>query len=964
MPDADVYLSAEYGEYTASNDASLSSIIVYDGIGDVIAHSEITNDNTEYIVTVPYQTETIRLLAIPKDIQAVPELEGETGFLEDIRLDEGPNLFTITVRASDNSGSKTYRLTVKRSPDLSLSELKILGQSSESGEEYVKALDADKLTQSAAVTETEIKLTAAPNNQEATVSGDIDGFFNVPSNGTFTTKTVTVSVVLNGEEYRQEYKVNLIYSASGEIPPTAMRTVTLRYGYGENAVYGTAIKVPFGLNGGDNGLTEDLAEAGNNITRPHYSFDGWYESMTGGTEFDSGLPVTENKTLYARWRPVEYSLTFDYNYPSGGPNPETPPEPETLAGNCETEVYAPEVPVLAHYDFDGWYTAEGLKYTFPTTLTENKTVYARWEGEEYDITFNAGDGANPQTQTVKVKYPAQASQPEFTPVKNNYGFLRWVKNGVPFAPYIPTGDDTFTAEWQEGVVTLTLYSGYNGGYGGMDRKTINAAYSAPLSITAEDIPERPHYNFKGWYEGGTAYGGVDGIYTFSSYTGTPASLTAAWDAETYTLHLNYNGGESGPASIESAYGNITLPSPTRTGYDFAGWYENSNFTGTMYNGGAVISGYAGTPANLYAKWSIKSYNVKYYKNYNANDNTTYSTTTAEYGSTVAISASAPETRAGNVFKGWYTARSGGSKLSGNQTITANTDFYAQWLSYSDIAILPNASGGEVKYLRTDAGFDEVRTFAAAGNYNFTMASGYTPAGTVLVVAGGGGGGGGSYNDAAGGGGGGGILVNYNASITSAAVVVGEGGSGGQPRNRGSTGGDSAFGSVTAKGGGGGGAGGGGTSDSSSGGNGGSGGGGGAGGANIIGAKGSAIQASYKPAGYTAYGNDGGKSSTGASGAGGGGAGGKGTDGSGDSDYMSGGSELSFNINGSAVSYSPGGRSGDCATSIVYKGSDASAVGGGGNGGDGDSVSQTGGGGGGKGYRGIVIVRFPYKYLGN
>ena len=79
-------------------------------------------------------------------------------------------------------------------------------------------------------------------------------------------------------------------------------------------------------------------------------------------------------------------------------------------------------------------------------------------------------------------------------------------------------------------------------------------------------------------EEGTTVTTYEPYYISSSTKVTTArnhTLTAGWTANTYTLTFNPNGGSVSTASkivtYDSAYGD--LPTPTRTGYTFNGWYN-------------------------------------------------------------------------------------------------------------------------------------------------------------------------------------------------------------------------------------------------------------------------------------------------------------------------------------------------------------------------------------------------------
>ena len=112
-------------------------------------------------------------------------------------------------------------------------------------------------------------------------------------------------------------------------------------------------------------------------------------------------------------------------------------------------------------------------------------------------------------------------------------------------------------------------------------------------------PTKEGYEFLGWYVGETKVEKVNGELV----------LTAKWQeivvAPTkYNLVLNLNSGvlENIPTEYEVATG-LVLPTPTREGYDFLGWFDNAELTGE-----AVTEIAAGSEGNkeFYAKWAEKT----------------------------------------------------------------------------------------------------------------------------------------------------------------------------------------------------------------------------------------------------------------------------------------------------------------------------------------------------------------------
>jgi len=115
-------------------------------------------------------------------------------------------------------------------------------------------------------------------------------------------------------------------------------------------------------------------------------------------------------------------------------------------------------------------------------------------------------------------------------------------------------------------------------------------------------PKKTGYAFKGWYtkkSGGTKI-------TTTTKVKKKVTYYAQW-AKTYTLTFDANGGTVTPKSkkIGNKLSYGTLPTPTRSGYTFAGWY-------TAKTGGKQVS----TTTKMVAK-NVKVY-AQWKKETNAN----------------------------------------------------------------------------------------------------------------------------------------------------------------------------------------------------------------------------------------------------------------------------------------------------------------------------------------------------------
>lgn len=235
---------------------------------------------------------------------------------------------------------------------------------------------------------------------------------------------------------------------------------------------------------------------------------------------------------------------------------------------------------------------------------------------------------------------------------------------------VPTGSFSTTIKY-------TVSYDANGGNCG---QTTGYATSVSAAVTLP-TPTRSGYIFAGWYtaaSGGTRAGGAGESYTPSANI----TLYAQW-GKPCTVTYNANGGSCGTASEKYTGTALTLPTPTRDGYWFTGWYDAA--TGGKKIGDAGASYQATGDITLYAQWS-----PVYTVTYNANGGSV-TPASAEYKGT-ALTLPMP-TRDGYAFNGWYTAASGGTKVEGPYTPTANITLYAQWKDPITVTYDATTNGG-------------------------------------------------------------------------------------------------------------------------------------------------------------------------------------------------------------------------------------------------------------------------------
>jgi uncharacterized repeat protein (TIGR02543 family) len=484
----------------------------------------------------------------------------------------------------------------------------------------------------------------------------------------------------------------------------------------------SSVTVTYDKNGGGSSFTRTISYGStygkvDNPTRTGYNFAGWYTAKSGGTQVTETTKMTStaNHTLYAHWTAKSYTVSFNSQ---GG-----------TSVSSKTVYYDGTYgsltnPTKTGYTFAGWYTAAsgGSQVISSTkvTLTANQVLYAHWTANSYTVSFNSQGGSSVSSKTVTYgsKYGTLSS-----PTKTGYTFAGWYTaasggSQVSSSTTVSTASNhTVYAHWTANKYTVTYDK--NGGSG--DNYSRSIAYGSIYGKT--DNPTRTGYTFTGWYTAKS--GGSQVTESTLMSTANNHTLYARWVAKTYTITFISNGGTTVSSKVvtyDSTYGSLS--SPTKTGYTFAGWF-------TATSGGSKITSSTKVTitANqtLYAHWTANNITVTYDKNGGSGSNLTRS---IAYGSNYG-KVDDP-TRTGYTFKGWYTAKTGGSQITETTKMTSTTNhtLYARWTAKTFTISFSSQGGGAVsaKTVTYDSTYGALVTPNNAG-YDFagwyTAASGGT-----------------------------------------------------------------------------------------------------------------------------------------------------------------------------------------------------------------------------------------------
>ncbi len=195
--------------------------------------------------------------------------------------------------------------------------------------------------------------------------------------------------------------------------------------------------------------------------------------------------------------------------------------------------------------------------------------------------------------------------------------------------------------------------------------------------------------------GKSSYGDVYGINGVRP--AAHLSLTSIASFFSKTVTFNSNGGSS-CASIKVDAGSpyVTLPTPTKTGYTFAGWYKSSDLSGNAVSTSDIVT----TDHTLYAKWTAYTYYIEYNGNNATSGNMSVSTHTYDIAKALTTNT---YTRTGYSFLGWSTSSTATTATYTNgQSVTNLTStngglivLYAVWQVNPYTITIQASSGGSI-----------------------------------------------------------------------------------------------------------------------------------------------------------------------------------------------------------------------------------------------------------------------------
>ena len=442
---------------------------------------------------------------------------------------------------------------------------------------------------------------------------------NVPAGilPAFNPGTTTDSITIDRTNSDWDYYDGSNWSRFGVETPVAYNDGKTKYGYDFRIVtndgYQLASDLKVIYNGEDVTSTVDIMKA------------SWGAYVT----VDLGKAIGEN--------PTTHTVTFNSN---GG----TKIAPKEVVSGVK--IKAPSTPTKDKYLFRGWYedSTFSKEFDFNTPITSDMTLYAKWEAANSINEIRlAGDF---QYGTVPV-----GTLPSFNP--------RTTTDSITI--------DKTNSDWVKRTSTTSLWGGfagntpvaYNDGktyYGYSFAVDTNDGYQLASDLkviyNGDDVTTTANVSRYAW----GAYVDVD----LGKAIGTPV---------VYTITFNSNDGTSVAPQNVNAGEKLTepTPAPTREGFTFDGWYEDSTFS-TKFNFDTPIT----DNMTLYAKWTENKYTLTFDANGGSGTMAPIADLTGEYD----LPANEFIAPSGKQFKGWSLTADGA--IVTKVDMTENRTVYAIW----------------------------------------------------------------------------------------------------------------------------------------------------------------------------------------------------------------------------------------------------------------------------------------------
>ncbi|WP_303871687.1 InlB B-repeat-containing protein [Acetobacterium wieringae] len=451
---------------------------------------------------------------------------------------------------------------------------------------------------------------------------------------------------------------------------------------GDTTLYGkwdaTALTVTFDSQGGSvvGSISADynmMITSPSDPFKPGFTFKGWYQDAACNTVWTFASDrVQSDLTLFAKWDVNLYTVSFDS---LGGSD-----VPAQTAQN-ESVTPKPVDPIRSGYSFGGWFKEDACinPWDFGVdTVTRDTTLFALWTADEAAIEFVTNNGTDvPKMVGATDREILDTSMP--ITVRDGYTFNGWFASAdfsgdvvTALPDKYPMGTTIYYAKWTADPAFIEFVTN-----GGSDVATMTGVTDQAIAPTTMPATSRVGYTFSGWFAeadfSGTEVTALTGKYPIGTTT-----YHAKWTPNPAAIEFIVNGGSAVTnmtGVTDQVIADTTMPTTTRAGYTFSGWYQEPDFSGTKVT--ALPGQYPIGMTTYYAKWTPDPAHIEF----NVNGGSDVTTMTGVTDQVIAPTTMPTTSRAGYIFSGWYRE----SDFSGTE-VTAlpgqypigTTTYYAKW----------------------------------------------------------------------------------------------------------------------------------------------------------------------------------------------------------------------------------------------------------------------------------------------
>lgn len=398
---------------------------------------------------------------------------------------------------------------------------------------------------------------------------------------------------------------------------------------------------------------------------PGYTFEGWFE-RDAENSFDFTQNITSDVDLFAKWTKNTYTVNYVLNCSDECTNSNA--DEFTVDGMPLSDPEWNE-----KYRFLGWYADAEFKdekTSIPSGLTENISLYAKWDTVSYDITYRAGAYGTGLVAAEKKIHNEAYTLRDASYTRKGYLQSGWVsEEGLTYAfgdEYSANAPLIVYPTWSDPIVYSITYvcDGCVNDPSNRDNYTVE---TSTFSVKFKNLTPPDGYKMVGWYSATDYKNKVEQIKKGSfGDTTLYAKLNKIYK-------ITYVGTDKPRCdTLYTVDDAITLRNPADSaGYTFGGWFTNANFEDDAVTG--IAKGSTGD-TTFYAKWIPNTYTVTYEAGEFGEGSIENGTKTHDVDFDLSTEKF---TRSGYTQDGWENAN--GDIVSSPYTENADITLYPHWV---------------------------------------------------------------------------------------------------------------------------------------------------------------------------------------------------------------------------------------------------------------------------------------------